>query len=301
VGINNYPAPHQLDGCVSDARTWGAALERRGFDVRYLTDGEATHERITGELRDLVQRARPGDVAVFQFAGHGTEVGDLDADEEDGTDEALVPADFESGTFLLDDDLRAVLGEVRDGVNLTCFIDCCHSGTSTRILARNAGGPPPGRPRFFRLTPELERAHERFRADQGARGLAPRALAARDDLRWVTFAACAPNEVAYENDGSGDFTRHAMAVLAHARTELTHRSFQARVLDAFGARRRQTPLLDCAPEAEEFPLLAPLAPSAAGGTASAAVKAPAGMGGNGSPGRHREGGVELGAPFLPAR
>jgi hypothetical protein len=90
-------------------------------------------------------------VLVFQFAGHGTQLPDADADEEDpggvDQDEALCPFDHVSGEYIVDDDLAALFMALPQGVNLTCFIDCCHSGTICRIAA------PPGRRRRTRARP----------------------------------------------------------------------------------------------------------------------------------------------------
>lgn len=46
-----------------------------------------------------------GDVLVFQFAGHGTQLPDLEGDENDDKDEAMVPYDYASGAYLIDDDI----------------------------------------------------------------------------------------------------------------------------------------------------------------------------------------------------
>jgi hypothetical protein len=218
----------------------------------------------------LIGGAQPGDVLVFQYAGHGTQVPDTDQDEEDGTDEALVPKDFEDGAFLIDDDLRQVFDKLAAGVSLTCFIDCCHSGTITRMLGRNSGADLPAgedvRARFLKPVGEQwqswMRAHRRFRqreralALDGGGGGRRRALGG-EALRWVNFSACDATEVAYESSGSGDFTRQAMLVLRAAPLVATNRSFQDQVIAGLGARRRQTPQLDCPDDDRDLPLLQP--------------------------------------------
>ena len=132
-----------------------------------LTDKRATHAEIVKALRDLVSKSQHGDVLVFHYSGHGTQVRDTDGDEEDGTDEALVPVDFQDGAFLIDDDLRDIFNNLAPGVNLTCFIDCCHSGSITRMLGRNADDAgDTSHARFLKHTELWEdwmRAHERFR------------------------------------------------------------------------------------------------------------------------------------------
>ena len=50
-------------------------------------------------MKQLISGAKPGDIVVIQYAGHGTQVKDLDGDETDGQDEALVPVDFGTGAL----------------------------------------------------------------------------------------------------------------------------------------------------------------------------------------------------------
>lgn len=265
VGVDAYPAPNTLTGCVNDTQVWSKVLTGLGFQVNTLTDKRATHAEIVKNLRDLVSQSQHGDVLVFHYSGHGTQVRDTDGDEEDGTDEALVPVDFEDGAFLIDDDLRDIFDQLGAGVNLTCFIDCCHSGTITRMLGRNTDdATDTSKPRFLKRTEFWEdwmRAHERFREHTAStRSIAttPRATVDRNSLRWVNFSACDATEVAYENNGNGDFTRLATPLLSGDLAHMTHRDYQKAVITAFGEKRRQTPQLDCADAAEAAPLLQPL-------------------------------------------
>jgi len=264
VGINAYPQPNRLTGCVQDTVLWQKVLTAAQFDVEVLLDERATRANIVSELTTLVRSSKAGDLLVFHYSGHGTQVPDTDGDEEDGQDEALVPVDFQSGAFLVDDDIRAILKNLPEGVNLTVFVDCCHSGTITRMLGRNSLENDMKGARFLKTTsPDWEvwmQAHHRFRehltntasVDSGARG-----LVGNNDLRWVNFSACDATEVAFEHNGNGDFSVNATQVLRGDISQLTHRSFQDRVIAIFGERRRQTPQLDCPDAFRDLPLLRP--------------------------------------------
>lgn len=49
---------------------------------------------------------------------------------EDGYDETLVPLDYQQAGQIRDDVLfTALVGAMPRGVQLTCVMDCCHSGT----------------------------------------------------------------------------------------------------------------------------------------------------------------------------
>ena len=262
VGIDAYPGRNELKCCVRDTETWSTALATAGFELLpTLTDQAATHAEILRRLRELVGGSKRGDVLVFHYSGHGVQVPDTDGDEEDFTEEALVPIDFEDGAFLLDDDLRAVFEQLPDGVNLTAFIDCCHSGTITRMLGRNADDDEDEegtRSRFLKPTEDWNtwmQAYARFRTSMSG----ARELVGSDKLRWATFSACLPTEKALESAGNGHFTRNATRLLGGAAAGYTHRAFQDALLREFGERRRQTPQLDCADAWRDLPLLQPLA------------------------------------------
>ena len=196
-------------------------------------------------MDQIISTASSGDSVVIQFAGHGTQVKDLDADEVDGTDEALVPIDFGGGAFVIDDDIRRLMLKIPAGVSVTCFMDCCHSGTNTRLFGTAPETDPEGsRPRFMRATPEMNAAHSAFRM-QMREGPAPSGRAP-DSMREINFAACLPDQVAFESAGSGDFTRRAVSILTASGVTITNASFLAKVIAAFGTGTRQQPNLDCA-------------------------------------------------------
>src|SRR5690606_38072175 len=156
--------------------------------------------------------------------------------------------DYADGRLLVDDDLAPVMDRVPPRVNLTCFIDCCHSGTSTRLALEAADDE---RVRRLLLPPSVVAAHRRFRAD----GPKPPRRRARPE---VLFAACRPDELAWETGGQGDFTRKATARLRDAALTATHEEFNDQVTAAFGPAPRQHPLLTCTPSARRRRLLAPI-------------------------------------------
>jgi hypothetical protein len=259
IGINDYRTS-PLAGCVADAQTWAAALKQLGFEEpRLLLNEQATRDEILKALRELVTSSQAGDVLVFQYAGHGTQLPDHNRDEgEDGKDEALCPIDFDSGAFVIDDDVAEIFRGIPFGVNITCFIDCCHSGTISRFAIGSTHAAPgtDQRPRFLVASDEMKQAHLQFRARMGA----SRAVAARgpETMKEIVFSACRSSEVAWESNGHGDFTTRATNLLRAGIDGITNEQFQSQVIVAFGATPRQHPELDCAPAARALSLLQPL-------------------------------------------
>jgi len=254
-GIDAYPSPATLSGCVNDAVAWSRALTGRGFVVDVMIDGDCTQRAILGRLLDLVTQSKPGDVLAFVFSGHGTRLRDLNGDEADGWDEALVPVDYQTGRFILDDDLRAVFSQLPAGVALTVIADSCHSGTVARFASMLPDAYPVFQKqrraaRFLPSSRELQEAHTLARASNvEAQIVGPEAV------RWTTISACQASEVAYESDGQGDFTRAALAVLGASGSRLTHAGFLRRVLERLGDERAQTPHLDVPPGLERRTLV----------------------------------------------
>ena len=132
VGINDYAEPtSDLFGCINDADDWADLLSSSyAFDVTTMKDGQATRAGLMGALRALVCEMQEDDVGVLTFSGHGTWVPDNAAnpDEADNRDEALCAHDGN----ILDDEIRVILNQLRDGARLTVISDTCHSGTVTR-------------------------------------------------------------------------------------------------------------------------------------------------------------------------
>lgn len=257
VGIDEYPNPiNRLRGCVADATEWEGALTRLGFAVNRLHDNDATRGAILDGLKELIAGSRPGDVLAFQYSGHGTHVPDLDGDEMSGEDQAICPVDFEAGQLLIDDDIRAVFDTLPGGIQLTCFMDNCFSYSNTRFAVGKAAlAGDESRARFVVLPPEVVFRYKAIRG-AGMRALAGgegRGAGTPEEMRWVAFAACNSDEVAYETRGRGDFSRIAVPLLEAG---LTNRQFRDRVIDGLGAQPRQHPKLDCRREAGDLALFA---------------------------------------------
>ena len=72
----------------------------------------ATKANIMDRIQLAVRAAEPGDVLVFYYSGHGSQIRDRDGDElADSLDEVICPydMDWDSNTFILDDDLDEIL------------------------------------------------------------------------------------------------------------------------------------------------------------------------------------------------
>jgi hypothetical protein len=152
VGINSYKIPGaDLRGCVNDVNNLKAVLLKHfSFEeknVKILTDFKATKQAMQDGITRIIKGAKRGDVLLIHYSGHGSNVPDDSGDEADGRDEILCPTNLDWKDPLADDWLRTAFDDVPAGVNLTVIMDCCHSGSNTRVFV------PPDAPIIARFLP----------------------------------------------------------------------------------------------------------------------------------------------------
>ena len=136
VGINNYANPrNNLRGCINDSIMIREMLIKHyGFkreNIQLLMDEKATQSNIIEELENLVVGAQAGDILVFHYSGHGSQVPDINNNEDDGFDEIICPYDMDWNNPFTDDKINEII-KINKEVNLTMIMDCCHSGSVNR-------------------------------------------------------------------------------------------------------------------------------------------------------------------------
>nr|XP_043622089.1 metacaspase-1-like isoform X2 [Erigeron canadensis] len=139
-GVTYKNHKKKLEASVYNVKSMHQILVNKlGFpnaSIRILTEEETDHSRIPTKrnieeaLHWLVQGCQSGDSLMFYYAGHGTQVRDVNGDEIDGYDEALCPVDYKEAGKILDDDINAtIVAPLPHGVTLHSVIDTCFSGT----------------------------------------------------------------------------------------------------------------------------------------------------------------------------
>jgi metacaspase-1 len=168
VGVDVYERPDipPLAGCVNDVALIRRTLKGFGVpneDIRVVVNERATKANIVHRLQAAVADAEPGDLVIFYFSGHGSQVRDRDGDElADSLDEVLCPydMDWDRGTFILDDDLDELFAHVPTDVVLEAFVDCCFWGATPRVLDDDVRYLPPPVDIAFRA--EGDEGHLRY-------------------------------------------------------------------------------------------------------------------------------------------
>jgi hypothetical protein len=243
VGINDYPADvGKLAGCVNDVDHVHAYLsdncDKADLAVEVLKDGDATRDNIIRQFRGHLGKARDGDVALFQYCGHGARWASAKAFKEfypDGKDEGLVCIDSRrpGGFDLADKELALLISELaKNGSHVAVVLDCCHSGSGTRGVDAFSGLRP-------RLTHEvsderpLDSYLDGYYADLRKKGQ-PLFIPTG---RHILLAACERKQLAQETaDRSGVFTSTLVDVLDKSAGDVTYADLFVRCRAAVRSR-----------------------------------------------------------------
>lgn len=217
-----YPSLHgatrDVDRVESLLRDQGglAAERTRKLLSRIREDGvptepperRPTYANLVAAFKRLATEAEPGDRVYVHYSGHGAQL-PTEFPEVKGTkgkDEALVPCDIgEPGSRYLRDLELAVLVRllVDRGLAVTLVLDCCHSGGALRtappcaVPRKVPGVPLPPDPSAVAARDLLIRAWRSLQKEDVRR----RNVSAQSWLpvaRYALFAACRPDELAYE-------------------------------------------------------------------------------------------------------
>ncbi|UQO35314.1 caspase family protein [Burkholderia cepacia] len=169
VGINKHvdPTIPELGGARRDATALWALFTDTidGLSARLLLDEAATHAEVTQAIFGALVAAQPDDVIVISFAGHGSPDGNLVVFDTD-------PANL-AGTAVSMADLADAFKTTKARAVL-CILDCCFSGQAPARVLETAAKPR----NAFALT--------------GVYGEGR-----------ILLAACATNESAWEQPGTG--------------------------------------------------------------------------------------------------
>jgi hypothetical protein len=135
-GLNySYDSKAKLNGCINDVNNMTEYLKTVGFDcVSYTDDKDLYSTSAQGIVQRLSEMARESfsrklETVWIHYSGHGTHIRDLNGDELDKRDECLVPSNYKTAGFLVDDVVNSVLSQFNPKTKVICIFDCCHSAT----------------------------------------------------------------------------------------------------------------------------------------------------------------------------
>ena len=245
VGVNHIDPAHYgsdapLYGCHFDAEDMERIAAERGFEKRtVLLDEQATRDEVRNTIAAAAAELKAGDVFMFTYAGHGSQVPDFNSDEDDGADETLCLFDG----MLIDDELYELWSGFADDVRIVMISDSCHSGTVSRAARRTpsaADQADPAAPRT-RLLP-LDIAGKAFRMNREFyarigrqhRGPDERLLTRELDMPLnspvLLVAGCQDNQESGDGIGNGRFTQELLRVWDEGRFQGDWKTLAERIV-----------------------------------------------------------------------
>ncbi len=137
IGLNEIDPGHYqsrffLPNCINDAKVMQAIADINGFNSYLMTDDEATVDNVVSALHRAAVILEENDILFVSYSGHGRTFKDLNGDEEDHLDEALMLYD----RCLIDDELHKIWRLFQPGVRILFICDACHSGTIIKDFGR---------------------------------------------------------------------------------------------------------------------------------------------------------------------
>ena len=136
VGVNfvdesHYGSAFPLSACVNDANAFRDVARSLGYNDLVFLNEQATTANFAAAMRQAATNLFSGDSLFVTFSGHGSQLTNTSSDEEaDLLDETLCFYD----RMFLDDEIFALLSEMRPGVNITMLYDSCHSATVSKVV-----------------------------------------------------------------------------------------------------------------------------------------------------------------------
>jgi Caspase domain len=248
IAINDYPEGiRDLNGCLADMHAFRDYLAKQCDTERYLfksvtlENAAATRPAIIAGFNHF-KPAVAGDICVFYFSGHGTQVPTTDFWEEtDAYNEALVCHD----TCLVDKELSCLIYETmasKSDVHFLSVMDSCNSGGNTRAETGVSV-------RWNQPVNYPEQLHQYYGYKQGYYIHNGKGQYSARKGRHIHFAACNSDQTAKEliihNEYRGAFTTSLIEALETSSVRLSYRELQQRVAQKLANRvKEQEPCVD---------------------------------------------------------
>ncbi|HTO58060.1 MAG TPA: caspase family protein, partial [Pseudomonadales bacterium] len=265
IGINKYKAVPGLQGSVNDVQTMREILMTRWnfqpANIQMLLDEQATRANILAALEDLVAISGPDDVVYVHYSGHGSQVQDLNGDEEDGLDETIVPQDGRTDDVpdIVDDELDVIFSKLR-AKSAVIVLDSCHSGTATRAFDIRA-----------RSVPQDTRI-DLYRS--GPTAVTTRSIVPVMQSKYVVMSGAASNQEALDGPVEGRYHGFFTYALSRSLTSAPANASPRQIFDGveselgriqttFGRSSMPEPQLEAPPAALDAPLFSRAVPASA--------------------------------------
>jgi metacaspase-1 len=268
IGLNNVDQGHYdesvaiLKNCLNDANAMAELALSQGFSVlNVLLEDAGTKAAVKSAVADAAGQLKAGDIFLFTYSGHGSQVIDQNEDElknvrpdgrPDRHDETWCLYDG----MMVDDEVNLMWQAFAPGVRVLVLLDCCHSETSIRGVGERGARKAPGLSRRLSLsaTAKVQRKNRAFYA---AIQTEMKAVVARPIVCSVeVISACEDDQEAADGapNGNGFFTEQLLAAWDNGNFNGSLGEFYEIIKEYMSVADNQTPMpfRDGAQNAEFF-------------------------------------------------
>jgi len=169
-----------------------------------LLTADATAAKVIKAIKKAAESLEAGGTFFITYAGHGSQVPDINGDEADRMDETWCLYD----RMLVDDELALLWAGFRPGVRIVMLSDSCHSGSVSRAVRRGSLDLPV-RGRRPRMLSMVTSRHV-YRGHKGIYDAIQRGSAVRGtvtiEASVLLISGCQDNQLSGDGDVNGLFT-----------------------------------------------------------------------------------------------
>jgi hypothetical protein len=217
----------ELAHAESDALYYHEMATRAGFTTAPpFVGSDATSLNLISGLEAIARQVTSTDLIMFTYSGHGSQVEDIDKDEESGWDQVLLLFDRP----FIDDEFARLWALFPPRSRILMITDSCHNGTVSKFVELDAGkkNQPSGTntSRIRGISPDGIRAT--FDSHLGFYKSIKIGPDPAISATVVHYAACADMEVCDdggENDSNGLFTQKFILTYEEGKFTGTYQSF----------------------------------------------------------------------------
>jgi len=214
IGINKVDNEYYgveippLLACENDAIEWEKISQSKGFNSQVLLSSSATADNIIKQIKNSAKQLKSGDVFFLTYSGHGSQIPDLNHDEEDSLDECWIAYDKP----ILDDELEILWTKFNEGVKIVLISDSCHSGTMVKSLKRRKILHP--RNLSFTVRNQIWSDHKKYnKLIKKLDKLADKKGNLELKANIICLSACQDYQLAFEGENHGLFTECLLKII----------------------------------------------------------------------------------------
>lgn len=230
IGLNFVDPNHyggwdgELNAPEYDARDMQHICDSMGFISSKLLREEATLKNVDLKIREAANNLVSGDFFCITYSGHGGQLPDLNADEDDGQDETWCLYDGQ----LVDDELALLWSLFKTNVRILVISDSCHSGTVAKTVRFDNFNTLQNRRKFMPPSVASRTYYDNQEFYQKKLTISKESKPIIANLKLLS--GCQDNQFSYDGTFNGQFTDKLKQVWNGGKFDNNYHTFHKRIM-----------------------------------------------------------------------